>query len=157
MAHPSCCRCLHLFRALWDVQRDRPASDFLADADTALAALILFDQFPRNMFRGQAQAFATDALAREIADGALERGFDDEFVESARPFFYMPFMHSEALVDQDRSMTLFDRPGFELNLKFAKAHRDVIARFGRFPHRNAALGRQSLPEEEAAIAEGAHW
>ena len=150
-------RCLHLFRALWDVQRDRTASDFLNDADTALAALILFDQFPRNMFRGQARAFATDALGREIADGALERGFDDAFVESARPFFYMPFMHSEALADQDRSMALFDRPGFELNLKFAKAHRDVIERFGRFPHRNEALGRQTLPAEEAAIAEGAHW
>ncbi len=150
-------RCLHLFRALLDVQQGEPAVDFLVDADTALAAIILFDQFPRNMFRHQARAFATDALAREIADAALERGFDEEFVEAARPFFYMPFMHSEDLADQERSVALFSRPGYEFNLGFAKAHRDVIERFGRFPHRNEALGRATLPEEEEAIAEGAGW
>ncbi|MBB5987922.1 DUF924 family protein [Sphingobium lignivorans] len=150
-------RCLHLFRALWEAQRDRPAADFLADADTALAALVLFDQFPRNMFRGEARAFATDPLAREIARAALQRGFDEAFVEAARPFFYMPFMHSEDLADQDRSVELFSRPGFELNLEFAKAHRDIIARFGRFPHRNAALGRPTLPQEEEAVAAGSHW
>ena len=124
-------RCLHLFRALWDVQRDRPASAYLADADTALAAIILFDQLPRNMFRGQAQAFATDALAREIARGALDKGFDEEFVESARPFFYMPFMHSEDLADQERSLALFGKPGLEFNLPFARAHHDIVARFAR--------------------------
>jgi len=150
-------RCLHLFRALWDAQRDKPAGAFLDDADTALAALVLFDQFPRNMFRGQARAFATDPLAREIARGALEKGYDQEFVEAARPFFYMPFMHSEDLADQDRSVALFSAPGFEFNLKFARAHRDIIARFGRFPHRNAVLGRETLPEEEAAVAEGSAW
>jgi len=150
-------RCLHLFRALWDVQRDRPAASFLDDADMALAALILFDQLPRNMFRGGPEAFSTDQLAREIAHGALEHGYDDAFVEQARPFFYMPFMHSEELADQDRAVALFSRPGFELNLKFAIAHRDIIARFGRFPHRNAVLGRETLPEEEEAVAEGAGW
>lgn len=150
-------RCLHLFRALWDAQRGNSAVDFLTDADTALAAIILFDQFPRNMFRGQAQAFATDALARDIARSALDRGFDEAFVEAARPFFYMPFMHSEDLADQERSLALFSRPGYELNLPFARAHHDIIARFGRFPHRNAVLGRETLPEEEADVAEGAHW
>ena len=150
-------RCLHLFRALWDAQRDNPAVDFLTDADTALAAIILFDQFPRNMFRSRPEAFATDALARDIASGALDLGFDEEFVEAARPFYYMPFMHSEALADQERSIALFSRPGFELNLSFARAHRDIIARFGRFPHRNDVLGRETLPEEEEAVAEGAHW
>jgi uncharacterized protein (DUF924 family) len=150
-------RCLHLFRALLDVQKDEPAVDFLTDADTALAAIILFDQFPRNMFRDQARAFATDALAREIADGALAQGFDEEFVEAARPFFYMPFMHSENLADQARSLALFSRPGYEVNLDFARAHHDLIKRFGRFPHRNAALGRATRPEEEAAIAQGADW
>lgn len=150
-------RCLHLFRALWDAQRDQPATAFLEDADTALAALILFDQLPRNMFRGDGRAFATDALAREIADAALERGYDDEFVEGARAFFYMPFMHSESLSDQERSLALFSRPGQETNLPFARAHHDVVARFGRFPHRNAVLGRETKPEEEAAIGEGAHW
>ena len=150
-------RCLHLFGALLSAQQDRPAEDFLADADTALAALVLFDQFPRNMFRGQARAFATDPLAREIARAALERGYDEEFVEAARPFFYMPFMHSEDLADQERSVALFSRPGYEFNLKFAIAHRDIIARFGRFPHRNAALGRATLPEEAQAVAEGSGW
>jgi len=150
-------RLTHLFRALWEAQREKPADMFLADADTALAALILFDQFPRNMFRGQARAFATDPLALEIARGALERGFDDEFVEGARAFFYLPFMHSENLTDQERCVALFSRPGYELNLKFAIAHRDIIARFGRFPHRNAVLGRETLPEEEEAVAEGSAW
>lgn len=150
-------RLTHLFRSLWEAQRDKPADEFLADADTALAALVLFDQFPRNMFRGEARAFATDPLAREIARAAVERGFDDEFVDTARPFFYMPFMHSEELADQDRSVELFTRPGFENNLKFAIAHRDIIAQFGRFPHRNAVLGRETLPEEAEAVAEGSAW
>jgi uncharacterized protein (DUF924 family) len=109
------------------------------------------------MFRGRPEAFATDALARDIASGALDHGFDEEFVEAARPFYYMPFMHSEALADQERSVALFSRPGFEFNLSFAKAHRDIIARFGRFPHRNEVLGRETLPDEEEAVAEGAHW
>jgi len=150
-------RCLHLFSALLAAQQDEPAVDFLTDADTALAAIILFDQLPRNMFRGRARAFATDALAREIADGALAHGYDDAFVEAARPFFYMPFMHSEDLADQERSLALFSRPGYEFNLSFAQAHYDIIRRFGRFPHRNAALGRETRPEEEEAIAQGAHW
>jgi len=150
-------RCLHLFRALWEVQRDKPVEDFMEDADTALAALILFDQFPRNMFRGEARAFATDALARDIADAALARGYDEEFVEGARPFFYMPFMHSENLADQERSLELFSRPGFEVNLRFAVAHHAIVARFGRFPHRNKVLGRETLPGEEEAVEERADW
>ncbi len=150
-------RLTHLFRALWDVQKGRPIEDFLVDADTALAAIVLFDQFPRNMFRGEARAFATDPKALEIAKAALERGYDDEFVEGARAFFYMPFMHSEDLADQERCVALFSAPGFEFNLKFAKAHRDIIARFGRFPHRNKALGRETRPEEEEAVKEGAGW
>ncbi len=150
-------RLTHMFRALWEALQDRPADAFLDDADTALAALILFDQFPRNMFRGEARAFATDALAREIARAALDRGYDQQFVEAARPFFYMPFMHSESLADQERSLELFSQPGFEFNLRFAVAHHAVIARFGRFPHRNKALGRETLPEEEEAVAEGSAW
>ncbi len=150
-------RLTHMFRALWEAQKGKPVSEFLADADTALAAIVLFDQFPRNMFRHEARAFATDPLALEIAKAALERGYDDEFVAGAQSFFYLPFMHSENLADQDRCIALFDRPGFEENLKFARMHRDLIARFGRFPHRNKALGRETRPEEEAAVAEGADW
>ena len=150
-------RCLHLFRSLWDVQRHKPATAFLDDADMALAALVLFDQFPRNMFRGAARAFSTDALAVEIAKLALDRGYDQDFVEGARPFFYMPFMHSEALADQERSLDLFSQPGLENNMRFAVMHHAIIARFGRFPHRNAVLGRETLPEEEEAVEEGAGW
>lgn len=150
-------RCLHLFRSLWDVQRHKPATAFLEDADMALAALVLFDQFPRNMFRGDARAFSTDALAVEIAKLALEKGYDQEFVEGARPFFYMPFMHSEDLADQERSLDLFSQPGLENNMRFAVMHHAIIARFGRFPHRNAVLGRETLPEEEEAVEEGSGW
>ena len=150
-------RLTHMFRALWEAQKGKPVSEFLADADTALAAIVLFDQFPRNMFRHEARAFATDNKALEIAKAALDRGFDDEFVEGARAFFYLPFMHSENLADQDRCIQLVSRPGFEDNLKFAHMHRDIIARFGRFPHRNKALGRETLPAEEEAVAEGADW
>lgn len=150
-------RLTHLFRSLWEAQKGKPAAEFLADADTALAAIVLFDQFPRNMFRHEARAFATDNLALEIAKAALERGYDDEFVAGAQSFFYLPFMHSENLADQERCIALFDRPGFENNLRFAKMHRDIIARFGRFPHRNKALGRETLPEEEEAVTEGEGW
>ena len=150
-------RLTHLFRALWDAQRGKPVSEFLTDADTALAAIVLFDQFPRNMFRHEARAFSTDALALEIAKAAIARGYDEEFVEGAQAFFYIPFMHSEDLADQDRCIDLLSKPGFELNLKFAHAHRDIIARFGRFPHRNEVLGRETRPEEEEAVKEGAHW
>ncbi len=150
-------RLAHMFRALWEAQKGKPAGDFLADADTALAAIVLFDQFPRNMFRHEARAFATDALALEIAGAAVASGYDDAFVEAARSFFYIPFMHSESLADQERCVALFSAPGFEENLAFARMHRDVIARFGRFPHRNEALGRETRPEEEEAVSEGADW
>lgn len=150
-------RCAHMFRSLWDALRGEPVARFLDDADMALAAIVLFDQFPRNMFRGQPRAFATDSLARDIAKAALDKGFDDEFVESARAFFYLPFMHSEELADQERSLALFAQPGFETNLAFAKAHHAIVARFGRFPHRNAVLGRDTLPEEAEAVKEGAAW
>lgn len=150
-------RCAHLFRSLWEALRDEPAASFLDDADMALAAIVLFDQFPRNMFRGQPNAFATDRLARDIARAALDRSYDDAFVNSARSFFYLPFMHSEELADQERSLALFSQPGFEFNLPFAEAHHAIVARFGRFPHRNAVLGRETLPEEEEAVREGSHW
>jgi uncharacterized protein (DUF924 family) len=150
-------RLTHLFRALWEAQKGKPVSDFLADADTALAAIVLFDQFPRNMFRHEAREFSTDPLALAIAKAALDRHYDDEFVEGARSFFYLPFMHSESLADQDRCVQLFSAPGFDENLKFAKMHHDIVARFGRFPHRNEALGRETLPEEEEAVSEGANW
>jgi uncharacterized protein (DUF924 family) len=123
---------------------------FLGSARDALAAVLLFDQFPRNMFRGHADQFATDALARAVAKGAVERGFDAELPPERRGFLYMPFQHSELLEDQQRSLLLFTALGDPGQLGYARKHHDVIARFGRFPHRNAILGRTPRPDEIAA-------
>jgi uncharacterized protein (DUF924 family) len=117
----------------------------------ALALVLLLDQFPRNMFRGDARAFATDALARGVADRALARGFDQVTDLALRPFFYLPFMHSEALTDQGRSVCLYEALGDAEQLRYATEHRDVVLRFGRFPHRNRALGRDTMPDEQAFL------
>jgi uncharacterized protein (DUF924 family) len=117
----------------------------------ALALLLLLDQFPRNMFRGNARAFAADALARAVADRALERGFDQATDLALRPFFYLPFMHSESPIDQDRSVRLYEALGDAEQLRYAREHRDVVQRFGRFPARNRALGRATTPAEQAFL------
>jgi uncharacterized protein (DUF924 family) len=138
------------FLSLWAAKRQLPVESFLDDPLTALAAVILFDQFPRNMFRGHADQFATDHLALAIAKGALDKGFDEELEPKERGFLFMPFQHSENLPDQNRSVLLFSEVGDNEQLGYARKHRDVIARFGRFPHRNAILGRAPRPEETAA-------
>jgi uncharacterized protein (DUF924 family) len=124
------------------------------DASGALAHVIVLDQFPRNMFRDTAAAFAADPLARAAADRAIERGFDHEVAETERPFFYLPHMHSEALADQERCCELCRAAGDEGTLKYAEHHADIIRRFGRFPHRNAVLGRVTTPEEQAFLDGG---
>jgi len=123
-------------------------------AEGALALLILLDQFPRNMFRNSARAFATDHLARAVADRALARGFDQETDATMRPFFYLPFMHSELLADQDRCLRLYEAFGDPQQLKFAATHRDIIVKFGRFPHRNRLLGRETTPAEREFLDSG---
>src|SRR5215475_15057517 len=123
-------------------------------AQGALALLILLDQFPRNMFRGEARAFATDALARAVAAGALVRGFDGQVPKELFNFFYLPFEHSEDIADQERCIALNKATGDAENLKWAELHADIIRRFGRFPHRNAALGRVTTPEEQAFLDGG---
>lgn len=138
------------FLQLWESKRELPAESFLADPLTALAAVILFDQFPRNMFRDHADQFSTDHLALAIAQAAVDRDFDDELSVQERPFLYMPFEHSENRADQNRSLQLFTALGDDYLLGFARKHRDIIERFGRFPHRNAMLGRQPRPAEVAA-------
>lgn len=127
-------------------------------AEGSLALLILLDQFPRNLFRGSGHAFATDGLARAIARRALDRGFDQIVDQSLAIFFYLPFEHSENPTDQELSVSLFTQH-FELTndqqvMNYALEHRDIIARFGRFPHRNAALGRETTPEEHAYLESG---
>lgn len=138
------------FLKAWAEKRQLPSDSFLTDPLTALAGVVLFDQFPRNMFRGDAEQFATDPLALTIARGAVDRGFDDQLTPNERAFLYLPFEHSENLADQDRSVLLFTDLSDPRYLKYAKLHHNIIERFGRFPHRNAIIGRASRPEERAA-------
>jgi uncharacterized protein (DUF924 family) len=138
------------FEPLWAEQRQRPASEFLTTPEDALAAVVLFDQFPRNMFRGHADQFSTDTLALAVASGAGDRGYYDRLTPAQRGILYMPFQHSERLADQKRSLLLFTALGEPNQLGFAHKHHDIVERFGRFPHRNAILGRTPRPEEVEA-------
>lgn len=117
-----------------------------------LALILLLDQFPRNIYRGTARAFAGDARARELTRFALARGFDRAAPGALRTFFYLPLEHSESLADQDLSVRLFEGFGDARSREAVRKHREIIRRFGRFPHRNAALGRASTPEEKAFAA-----
>jgi uncharacterized protein (DUF924 family) len=120
-------------------------------ADGALALLLLLDQFTRNIHRGRPEAFSGDAKAREIADRAISRGYDQQIPREHRFFFYLPFEHSEQLCDQVRSVQLFAALGIDDQLDYAVRHHVIIERFGRFPHRNAVLGRASTAEETAFL------
>ena len=124
------------------------------DATGALAGIIVLDQFPRNMLRGSPAAFATDPLARAAAERAIERGFDRQFADPERRFFYLPYMHSEVLADQERCRDLCRGARDDEGAEFAELHVDIIRRFGRFPHRNAVLGRVTTPEEQAFLDSG---
>ena len=123
------------------------------NAQGALALLILLDQFPRNMFRGEARAFATDPQARAIASRAILNGFDGAD-PAMRTFFYLPFMHSEDMADQEKAIAFYRAQDNADGLKWAELHADIIRRFGRFPHRNAALGRATTKEEQAFLDSG---
>ena len=138
------------FLELWEEQRGRVAEDFLGSAEEALAAVILFDQFPRNMFRGHADSFATDHLALAIASRAVDAGLDERLPQRQRGILYMPFQHSEDPEVQRRSLLLFGSLGDDEQLRYARLHHDIVQRFGRFPHRNAILGRRPRADELAA-------
>ncbi len=127
-------------------------TDWEASPESLLALIVLLDQFPRNLFRNDARAFATDPLALIHAQTLIQRGWDQQLAPLQRVFAYLPFEHSEDPARQDRAVALFTalseaQPGFEGYLDYAERHRVVIRRFGRFPHRNAALSRESTPEE----------
>ena len=130
----------------------RELDGWLDEAESALALLLLLDQFPRNMYRGTAHQFATDPLARTMARIALTAGHDRVVETSMRQFFILPFEHSERPADQDRALALAQ--GDQELVKWATIHRDIIMRFGRFPHRNALLGRETTAKEAAFLAEG---
>ncbi|OQS42944.1 DUF924 family protein [Chromobacterium haemolyticum] len=143
-----------------DAWRQARAGELPAEAGDArrgLAWLILTDQFPRNLFRGSAEAFATDGQALALAREMVARGLDRQLPHLARTFVYLPFEHSESLADQDEAVRLFETMAEDAAMAsfidYAHRHRDVIVRFGRFPHRNAALARTSTPEELAYLAE----
>ena len=141
------------FLAAHEIASAGGLDDWLGSAEGALALCILLDQFPRNAFRGTPRLFASDAKAREVARAAVDAGFDAQVDPALRQFFYLPFMHSERLDDQELCVQLTNRIGDDSAL-YARLHRDIIARFGRFPHRNAVLGRQMQPEEQRFLDEG---
>jgi len=141
------------FLSLHEAAAAGKLTEWEQSAEGALALLILLDQFPRNMFRGAAHAFATDPLARAVASRAILNGFDGALPDM-RTFFYLPFMHSEDLADQQRALAFYRVHGDAESLKYAESHADIIRRFGRFPHRNAVLGRVTTPEERAFLDGG---
>jgi uncharacterized protein (DUF924 family) len=126
-------------------------SNWESSPEGALALTIVLDQFPRNMFRRDARAFAADAMARAVADRALAHGYDRQVPNELRMFFYLPFEHSEVMADQDRCCALFKTLGNADLLHWAELHADIIRRFGRFPHRNAVLGRTTTPDEKTYL------
>ncbi len=145
------------YEALWNKARAGELRTWICAPRSALALIILLDQFPRNMFRGEARAFASDRKALEVAKKAVARGFDLRIDGPARQFFYLPLMHSETLADQDKCMRLLlmNLPLAE-QILHSKAHREVIRRFGRFPTRNEALGRSTTPAEGEYLSQGGY-
>ncbi len=150
--------CRDGFADLWRAAREGGLDHWVDGAVATLAFLILTDQLPRNIHRGQAESFATDPRALAAARTALDKGWDMDAPEPERQFFYMPFEHSENALDQALSVQLMTQrmtsdPDMALH---ARAHQEIIARFGRFPSRNTPLGRVSTPEEVAFLAEGGY-
>jgi uncharacterized protein (DUF924 family) len=142
------------FLATYEAAARAELAAWEASAEGAFALVIALDQFPRNMFRNNARAFAADPLARAVADRAIARGFDQRFIVPERTFFYLPFEHSENLADQERCIALNRATGDQDALKWAELHADIIRRFGRFPHRNKVLGRDTTPAEQEFLDSG---
>jgi uncharacterized protein (DUF924 family) len=142
------------FGALWRAAANDELASWETTPEGALALVIVLDQFPRNMFRGQARTYETDAVARAVADRALERGSDRMVPQLERQFFYLPLMHSEILADQERCLLLARALGDDEVTKYAEIHTDIVRRFGRFPHRNSMLGRATTPDEQAFLDAG---
>jgi len=140
------------YEALWEKAKLGELDDWGNDSDDCLALLIILDQFPLNMFRGQPKSFDTEGKSVEIARYAVHLGLDRKIEKEKRAFIYMPFMHSEDLKDQDMSVKLFKENSLNENIRFAEHHREIIRRFGRFPHRNVIIGRESTEEEIRYLA-----
>ena len=136
---------------LWQQAANGELDFWCESAEGCLALVILLDQFPLNMFRGTAESFSTEQQSRDIARLAIEKNFDSQLSPEQKAFLYMPFMHSENLEDQTEALRLFDQPGLEDNFRFARHHYGIVEKFGRFPHRNKVLGRQSSEAEIAYL------
>lgn len=135
------------YLATWEQAGRGELDHWMDSAEGCLALAIILDQLPLNMFRGDALCFATEAQSRDVARVAIERGFDRQLPLEQRAFLYLPFMHSESLADQELALKLFDQPGLEDNLRFARHHHGIVEQFGRFPHRNEILGRKNSAAE----------
>jgi uncharacterized protein (DUF924 family) len=142
------------FFPVWHAASDGKLPHWEETPEGALALVIVLDQFPRNMFRGDGRTYETDGVARSVADRAIRRGFDRQLSHLERQFFYLPFMHSENLADQERCVELARDYGDDEFTTYAEQHAAIIRRFGRFPHRNAMLGRATRPEEQAFLDAG---
>ena len=142
------------YLGLWQLAVAGELASWETSDDGALALVIVLDQFPRNMFRGSPETYASDALARDVARRAIDRGVDTRIDPALREFLYLPFMHSEDLADQIRCIALLQNAGLADNAKWADHHADIVRRFGRFPHRNGILGRATTPEEQTFLDEG---
>ena len=135
------------YAELWQQAANGELDVWRESPEGCLALVILLDQFPLNMFRGTAKSFSTEQQSRDVARHAIQQNFDSSMPTKHKAFLYMPFMHSENLDDQAEALRLFDQPGLEDNLRFARHHYGIVEQFGRFPHRNEALGRQSSEAE----------
>lgn len=140
------------FQRLWEQASKGELRDWMDSAQGCLALAIVLDQFPLNMFRGEAKSFSTEQQAIEVTRHALSAHYDQEVPNDQVAFLYMPLMHSESLVDQEQSVQVFDARGLAENARFARHHYELIRRFGRFPHRNSILGRESTQEELEYLA-----
>jgi uncharacterized protein (DUF924 family) len=139
------------FLALWEAAAGDKLAGWEEMPESALALVLVLDQFPRNMFRGQRRCYDCDPMARAMAQRAIARGFDQKIAHAERQFFYLPFMHSEYLPDQEHCLELARSYGEEEFARYAEQHADIIRRFGRFPHRNPILGRSTTAEEQAFL------
>lgn len=140
------------FLEAFEMASEGRLADWGQTADGALALVILLDQTPLNIFRGEPRCFATEGPALDVARRAIAAGLDHELTPERKAFLYMPYMHSESLADQQRSVELYSQPGLAHHLKWAHHHYDIVRRFGRFPHRNAILGRESTAEEQSYLS-----
>ena len=140
------------FENTWNQATANQLDNWKLSAKDTLALIIVLDQFPLNMFRGMAKSFSTEKKAIEVCYHALKNKFDSELINTQLSFLYMPLMHSENIEDQNLSVKLFEKAGLESNLRFAKHHRDIILKFGRFPHRNEILNRKSSIQELEYLA-----